>query len=125
MKKSLGFLVGLGVIVSIQAGTFICNIPVTNCEPVFKKVIKKIPQKQCWDEVQTSPISYLASASNCQASGLVVAKRCTVTKCKTVYETYEEQVLVGYKNSGIACDGHMVTKTTNCKLKSIPITVSY
>lgn len=75
--------------------------------------------------MQTSPISYLASASNCQASGLVVAKRCTVTKCKTVYETYEEQVLVGYKNSGIACDGHMVTKTTNCKLKSIPITVSY
>jgi hypothetical protein len=125
MRKSLGFLVGLGVVVSIQAGTFVCNIPVTKCEPVFKKIIKKIPQKQCWDEVQTSPIRYLASASDCQASGLVVAKKCTVTKCKTVYESIEEHVLVGYKNSGIACDGHVVTKTTNCKLKTIPITVTY
>ncbi len=125
MKKSLGFLVGLGVVVSIQAGTFKCNIPVTHCEPIFKKVIKKIPKQECWDEVQTSPISYLASASTCQASGLVVAKKCTVTKCKTVYETYEEQVLVGYKNSGPACDGHTVSKISNCKLTSIPITVSY
>jgi hypothetical protein len=125
MKKLTLFFVGFGLVSSVSAGSFKCNIPVTNCTPIFKTVIKKIPKQECWDEVQTSPITYLASASDCQASGLVVAKKCTVTKCKTVYESIEEHVLVGYKNSGIACDGHVVTKTTNCKLKTIPITVTY
>ncbi len=125
MKKLTLLLVGLGLISSVSAGSFKCNIPVTNCTPIFKTVIKKIPKQECWDEVQTSPIRYLASASDCQASGLVVAKKCTVTKCKTTYDRYEEQVLVGYKNSGIACDGHIVSKISNCKLSFIPVTVSY
>ncbi len=125
MKNLTILLVSFGLVSSALAGSFRCNIPVTNSTPVFKTVIKKIPKQECWDEVQTSPISYLASASTCQASGLVVSKRCTVTKCRTVYERYEEQVLVGYKNSGIACDGHVVSKVSNCKLSSIPVTVSY
>ena len=125
MKKLTLLLVSFGLVSSAFAGSFKCNIPVTSCTPIFKTVIKKIPKQQCWDEVQTSPITYLKSASNCQASGLVVAKKCTVTKCKTVYDSYEEQVLVGYKNSGVACDGHVVSKITNCKLKTIPVTVSY
>ena len=125
MKKLTLLLVGFGLVSSAFAGSFKCNIPVTSCAPIFKTVIKKIPKQECWDEVQTSPITYLQSASTCQASGLVVSKRCTVTKCKTVYDSFEEQVLIGYKNSGVACDGHVVSKISNCKLQSIPITVSY
>jgi hypothetical protein len=124
MRKSLSVLALLGVVVSLNAGSVKCNFPVYKSEPVFKTVIKKIPNKQCWDEVQTSPIKFANSTSTCEASGIIVAKKCTVTKCRTVYKEYEEQVLVGYKNYAKVC-GQMISKVSNCKMKTIRVTGSY
>ncbi len=123
MKKSLTVLVGLGLAVSLNAGTVACDYPVVKCEPIFKTVFKKIPSKQCWDEQQTSAINFKQSEL-CTTSGLVVAKKCTVTKCKTVWNTIEEQVLVGYKNYAKVC-GQMISKVNNCKMKTIRVTSTY
>ncbi|HIP46876.1 MAG TPA: hypothetical protein EYG95_04900 [Campylobacterales bacterium] len=123
MKKSLTVLVGLGLAVSLNAGTVACDYPVVKCEPIFKTVFKKIPSKQCWDEQQTSAINFKQSEL-CTTSGLVVAKKCTVTKCKTVWNTIEEQVLVGYKNYAKVC-GQMISKVSNCKMKTIRVTSTY
>jgi hypothetical protein len=124
MNKSISLLTILGLTLSLQAGTIQCNLPVCKVEPVFKTVIKKIPQQTCWDEVQTSPIQFANSTSTCEASGIIIAKKCTVTKCKTTYKEYEEQVLVGYKNYA-KCDGKMISKVSNCKLKTITINATY
>jgi len=123
MKKSLTVLVGLGLAVSLNAGTVACDYPVVKCEPIFKTVFKKIPSKQCWDEQQTSAVNFKQSEL-CTTSGLVVAKKCTITKCKTVWNTIEEQVLVGYKNYASVC-GQMISKVSNCKMKTIRVTGSY
>ena len=123
MKKSLTVLVGLGLAVSLNAGTVACDYPVVKCEPIFKTVFKKIPSKQCWDEQQTSAINFKQSEL-CTTSGIVVAKKCTITKCKTVWNTIEEQVLVGYKNYANVC-GKMISKVSNCKMKTIRVTGTY
>ena len=123
MKKSLTVLVGLGLAVSLNAGTIACDYPVVKSEPIFKTVIKKIPSKQCWDEEQTSAVNFKQS-ENCSASGLVVAKKCTVTKCKTVWNTIEEQVLVGYKNYAVVC-GQTISRVSNCKMETIRVTSTY
>ncbi len=124
MKKSLALLAGLGLAVSLQAGTITCAYPVCKVEPIFKTVIKKIPNKQCWDEQQTSAVAFKQSEL-CTPCGTVVAKKCTVTKCKTVWTSIEEQVLVGYKNYAVACGGQMISKVSNCKMKEITATVNY
>jgi hypothetical protein len=125
MNKTVAVLVGLGLAVSLQAGSVKCNFPVYKSEPIWKTVIKKIPKKQCWDEVQKSNINYKNSGVDaCTTGGIVVAKRCTVTKCKTVYESYEEKVLVGYKNYA-KCACSVMTKIDSCKLKFITATVNF
>ncbi len=127
MNKSIGALVALGLAVSLQAGTVNCDFPVYKTEPIWKTVIKKIPKKQCWEEEQKSAIDFKDSGSDsCKTEGIVVSKRCVVTKCRTVYETYEEKVLVGYKNyanCGVGCNP--ITKISNQKLKTISGTVSF
>jgi hypothetical protein len=125
MNKTVAALVGLGLAVSLQAGTVKCDFPVFKSEPIWKTVIKKIPKKQCWDEVQKSAIDFKNSGSDaCTTGGIVVAKRCTVTKCRTVYESYEEKVLVGYKNFA-KCGCAVMTKIDSCKLKTITGTVNF
>jgi hypothetical protein len=124
MNKTILALVAFGLAVNLQAGTVSCDFPVYKSEPIWKTVIKKIPQKQCWDEEQKSSIDFKQSGTDCTTSGIVVAKKCTVTKCKTVYESYEEKVLVGYKNYA-KCGCAVMTKISNCKLKSIKANVSY
>jgi len=128
-KVVVASLVGLGLAVSLNAGTVKCDFPVYKSEPNWKTVIKKIPKKQCWDEVQTSGINYKNSGADaCSSTGIVVAKKCTVTKCRTVYESYEEKVLVGYKNyakcTSAGCKQD-ITKISNCKLDQISGTVSF
>ena len=125
MNKTVAALVGLGLAVSLQAGSVKCDFPVYKSEPIWKTVIKKIPKKQCWDEVQKSNIAFKDSgAGACTTGGIVVAKRCTVTKCRTVYESYEEKVLVGYKNYA-KCACSVMTKISSCKLKTISATVNF
>jgi hypothetical protein len=123
MKKSLTLLVGFGLAVSLQAGVITCDYPVVACEPVFKTVIKKTPSKECWEEQLVSTPTQ-SSSNCCVASALVVSKRCTVTKCKTVWNSVEEQVLVGYKNYAEVC-GKKISKFSKCKLKTIRVTGSY
>jgi hypothetical protein len=111
--------------VSLQAGSVTCDFPVTKCEPVWKTVIKKIPKKECWDEEQTSNIEFKDSGSDaCKVEGIIVAKKCTVTKCKTVYESCEEKVLVGYKNYA-KCGCTEFSKISNKKLKFITTTINF
>ena len=128
-KVVVASLVGLGLAVSLNAGTVKCDFPVYKSEPIWKTVIKKIPKKQCWDEVQKSNIAFKDSgAGACTTGGIVVAKKCTVTKCRTVYESYEEKVLVGYKNyakcTSAGCQQD-ITKISNCKLDKITGTVTF
>ncbi|HIP60823.1 MAG TPA: hypothetical protein EYH01_10395, partial [Campylobacterales bacterium] len=95
MKKIISSLAVLGLAVSLQAGSVSCEFPVIKCEPIWKTVIKKVPKQECWDEVQTSGISYKNSGADaCTTGGIVVAKKCTVTKCRTTYTSCEEKVLV-------------------------------
>ncbi len=128
MNKTISALVALGLAVSLQAGTIKCDFPVYKSEPIWKTVIKKIPKKECWEEQQTSNINFKDSGDACHSGGIVVAKRCTVTKCRTVYESYEEKVLVGYKNyakclsAGCQQD---ITKISNCKMDKITGTVTF
>ncbi len=124
MNKSVLALVAFSFAVSLQAGTVSCDFPVYKAEPIWKTVIKKIPKKQCWEENQKSAVNFKSSGSECTTSGIVVSKRCIVTKCRTVYESYEEKVLVGYKNYA-KCGCAVMTKISNCKLKSIKANVSY
>ena len=125
MKKIITSLALVGMAVSLQAGSVVCNFPVVKCEPIWKTVIKKVPQQQCWDEVQQSGINYKNSGSaGCTTSGLVVSKRCVVTKCKTVYTTCEEKVLVGYKNTA-KCGCTEFSKVSNRKLKFITTTLNF
>jgi hypothetical protein len=125
MNKTILALAAFGLAVNLQAGAVSCDFPVYKSEPIWKTVIKKIPQKQCWDEEQKSAINFKDSKSDaCSVSGIVVAKKCTVTKCKTVFESYEEKVLVGYKNFA-KCGCAVMTKISNCKLKSIKANASY
>ena len=127
MNKSIAALVALGLAVSLQAGTVKCDFPVYKSEPIWKTVIKKIPKKQCWEEEQKSAIDFKDSGSDaCKTEGIVVSKKCTVTKCRTVYESYEEKILVGYKNyakCGVGCGE--ITKISNHKLGLISGTVSF
>jgi hypothetical protein len=125
MKKIITSLALVGMAISLQAGSVSCKFPVVKCEPIWKTVIKKIPKQECWDEVQQSGINYKNSGADaCTTSGIVVAKKCTVTKCRTVYESYEEKVLVGYKNYA-KCGCAVMTKIDSCKLKSIKGTVNF
>ena len=125
MNKVLAVTVGLGLAVSLQAGSIKCNFPVVKCEPIYKTVIKKIPHKECWEEQQKSAVSYKQSGlDTCTTGGIVVSKRCFVTKCKTVYDTVEEQVLVGYKNYA-KCACKTFSKISNKKLKFITTTLTY
>ena len=125
MNKTLAALVGLGLAVSLQAGTVKCDFPVFKSEPIWKTVIKKIPKKQCWDEVQKSAIDFKDSGSDvCKVEGIVVAKKCTVTKCKTTYTSCEEKVLVGYKNTA-KCGCTEFSKISNKKLKFITTTINF
>jgi hypothetical protein len=127
MNKIVTALVALGLAVSLQAGTVKCDFPVYKSEPIWKTVIKKIPKKECWEEEQKSAVNFKDSGSDaCNSGGIVISKRCIVTKCKTVYETYEEKILVGYKNyakCGVGCGE--ITKIANCKLETIPGNVSF
>ncbi len=125
MKKCILGLVIIGVVTSLQAGSVTCSFPVTKCEPIWKSVIKKIPKQECWDEIQKSSIEYKDSGSDaCKVEGIVVTKKCTVTKCKIVYESVEEKVLVGYKNyANTGCAE--ISKISNRKLKFIQATVNF
>ncbi len=127
MNKLVGAVVALGLAVSLNAGTIKCDFPVYKTEPIWKTVIKKIPKKECWEEEQKSAVNFKDSGSDaCTTSGIVISKRCVVTKCRTVYESYEEKVLVGYKNyakCGVGCEE--ITKISNCKLETISATVSF
>jgi uncharacterized protein YcfJ len=125
MKKIVLGLSVIGLLISLNAGSVSCEFPVIKCEPVWKTVIKKIPRQECWDEEQKSSIKFKDSKSDaCSVSGIVVAKKCTVTKCKTVYETCEEKVLVGYKNTA-KCGCTTFSKISNKKLKFITTTINF
>jgi hypothetical protein len=125
MNKVVLAISAIGLAVSLQAGTVSCDFPVYKSEPIWKTVIKKIPKKQCWNEEQKSSIDFKDSGSDaCKSGGIVVSKRCTVTKCRTIYESYEEKILVGYKNFA-KCGCAVMTKIDTCKLKSIKGTVNY
>ena len=127
MKKVITSLAILGLALSLQAGSVKCEFPVTKCEPIWKTVIKKIPKKVCWEEQQKSAIDFKDSGSDtCKTEGIIVSKKCTVTKCKTVYESCEEKVLVGYKNyanCGVGCAE--ITQISNKKLKFITATINF
>ena len=123
MKKSLAMLAGLVVAVSLNAGTIVCDYPVSSSEPIYKTVVKKIPTKECWDEQLTSNVCK-SSYNTCSTDGVIVAKTCTVTKCKTVWNTYEEKVVVGYRNYAEVC-GKTISKVSGSKLKTIRITSTY
>ena len=124
MNKMFVALAIMGISVAgLNAGTVKCKFPVIKCEPVWKTVIKKIPHQECWEEVQKNPIQYKPSQL-CQAGGVVVAKKCVLTKCKTVYTSIEEKVLVGYKNYA-KCGCNTFYKVSNCKLKFIDTTINY
>ncbi len=127
MNKLVGAVVALGLAVGLNAGSVSCDFPVYKVEPIWKTVIKKIPKKECWEEQQKSAVDFKDSGSDsCTSEGVVVSKRCTVTKCRTVYESYEEKVLVGYKNyakCGVGCQE--ITKISNQKLKTISATVNF
>ena len=125
MKKIITSLALVGMAISLQAGSVSCKFPVVKCEPIWKTVIKKIPKQECWDEVQQSGINYKNSGADaCTTSGLVVSKRCVVTKCKTVYTSCEEKVLVGYKNTA-KCGCTEFSKISNRKLKFITTTLNF
>lgn len=125
MNKVLAVVAGLGLAVSLHAGSVKCKFPVIKCEPIYKTVIKKIPHKECWEEQQKSKVDYKQSGVDaCTTGGIVVSKRCFLTKCKTVYESIEEQVLVGYKNYA-KCGCNTFAKISNCKLKFITTTINY
>ena len=125
MKKIISSLAVLGLAVSLQAGSVSCEFPVIKCEPIWKTVIKKVPKQECWDEVQTSGISYKNSGTDaCTTGGIVVAKKCTVTKCRTTYTSCEEKVLVGYKNTA-KCGCTEFSKISNKKLKFITTTINF
>ncbi len=127
MNKMIAAVIALGLASGLYAGTVKCEFPVYKTEPIWKTVIKKIPKKECWEEEQKSAINYTNSGADaCSTSGIVVSKRCVVTKCRTVYESYEEKILVGYKNyakCGVGCGE--ITKISNCKLETITGTVSF
>ncbi len=124
MKKSLMLLSLLGLVASLNAGTVCCNYPVTEVQPVYKTVTKLIPSKECWEEEKCL---LPPSSSNCQVDpcgATIVSQRCTVTKCKTVYNRVEENVLVGYNNFAVVC-GQKIKKFSKTKLQSIQVTSSY
>jgi len=129
MNKIVAAVIALGLASGLYAGTTKCDFPVYKTEPIWKTVIKKIPKKECWEEEQKSAVNYKNSGTDaCTTSpdGTIIAKRCVVTKCRTVYESYEEKILVGYKNyakCGIGCGE--LTKISNQKLDIISGTVSY
>jgi len=125
MKKIISSLAVVGLALSLQAGSVSCNFPVIKCEPIWKTVIKKVPKQECWDEEQVSGINYKNSGADaCTTGGIVVAKKCTVTKCKTVYTSCEEKVLVGYKNTA-KCGCTEFSKISNKKLKFITTTINF
>jgi len=123
MKKSLMLLSLLGLVVGLNAGTVCCDYPVTEVQPVYKTVTKLIPSKECWEEEKCM----LPPASNCAADpcgATIVSQRCTVTKCKTVYNRVEENILVGYNNFAVVC-GKKIKKFSKTKLKTIRVTSTY
>ena len=124
MNKVLAVIAGVGVAVSLQAGSVKCDFPVIKCEPIYKTVIKKIPHKECWEEEQKNKVNYKPSGTTYSTNGIVVSKRCFLTKCKTVYQSIEEQVLVGYKNYA-KCGCNTFAKISNRKLKFITTTITY
>jgi hypothetical protein len=125
MKKIISSLAVVGMALSLQAGSVSCEFPVVKCEPIWKTVIKKVPKQECWDEEQVSGINYKNSGADaCTTSGIVVAKKCTVTKCKTIYTSCEEKVLVGYKNTA-KCGCTSFSKISNKKLKFITTTINF
>ena len=110
---------------SLQAGSVSCEFPVIKCEPIWKTIIKKVPKQECWDEEQVSGINYKNSGADaCTSGGIVVAKKCTITKCKTVYTSCEEKVLVGYKNTA-KCGCTEFSKISNKQLKFITTTINF
>ena len=121
MKKTLFALIALGVGISLQAGVIKCDYPVTEVQPVYKTVTKMVPHKECWDEQKCVSVPP-ANPCACEA---VVKKTVIETKCKTTYEKVQEQILVGYYNYAIACNGQKIKKFAKCKLKTIKATVSY
>ncbi len=125
MKKIISSLAVVGMALSLQAGSVSCEFPVIKCEPIWKTVIKKIPQQECWDEEQVSGINYKNSGTDaCTTGGIIVAKKCTITKCKTIYTSCEEKVLVGYKNTA-KCACTEFSKISNKKLKFITTTINF
>jgi len=125
MRKIISSLAVFGLAVSLQAGTVSCDFPVIKCEPIWKTVIKKVPRQECWDEVLKNKIAYKDSgAGTCTTGGIIVSKKCTVTKCKTVYDSCEEKVLVGYKNTA-KCGCTTFSKISNKKLKFITTKISF
>ena len=126
MKKlgvvSIVAVLGLGAL-SLQAGTVMCKFPVVQSDPIYKTVIKKIPRKECWNEEQKSDVHYKPSALE-ESQGVVVCKKCIVTKCKVVYDSYEEKVLVGYKNYA-KCGCNTFYKVSDKKLKFIKTTINF
>ncbi len=113
----------LGV-ASLNAGSIKCDFPVLKSEPIYKTVIKKIPRKECWDEEQKSKVDYNLSKTSESTQGVVVCKKCIVTKCKVVYDEYKEKVLVGYKNYA-KCGCNTFYKVSDKKLKSIKTTINF
>jgi hypothetical protein len=122
MKKSLIALCSLGLLVSLQAGSITCDYPVVESEPVYKTVTKKIPVKDCWEEVIQTGCKVEKDPCSCCTTTVPVYK--TVTKCKTTWETEEEQILVGYKNYADVC-GKRISKFSKCKLSFIRVKGTY
>ncbi len=120
MKKSLSAIIAVGLAMSLQAGVITCEYPVTEVQPVYKSVTKLIPHKECWEESKCIPVVQ----NNCGCT-TTVSKTVIEKKCKTVYDRVEEQVLVGYNNFAIACNGQKIKKFAKCKLKSIKATTTY
>ena len=116
-------VMGLGM-TALQAGSISCDFPVVKSEPIYKTVIKKIPRKECWEEEQKSKVDYNLSKSAASSQGVIVCKKCIVTKCKVVYDAYKEKVLVGYKNYA-KCGCNTFYKVSEKKLKSIKTTIIF
>ena len=122
MKKSLMLLVSLGLVGGLQAGTVACDYPVVESQPVYKTHVKRIPVKDCWEEVIQTGCITKKDPCSCCVTTVPVTK--TVRKCNTTWVTEEDQTLVGYKNYAIVC-GKKISKFSKCKLTHIRVRGTY
>ena len=122
MKKSLMMLISLGLVSSLQAGSIACDYPVVESQPVYKTKTKRVPVRDCWEEVVQRGFETHKDPCSCCVTKVPVYKN--VKKCNTTWVTEEDQTLVGYKNYAIVC-GKKISKFSKCKLTHIKVRGTY